>query len=161
MPTVASTLFRGLTKLDLTTVAYKEYNQLLVDLIAGRVDSFFTGIQPVFPHIAAGRLRALGVTGAKRSPALPEVPTIAEAGVPGYEAGTWLFIAGPAGTPRAAIEKLNSAVARAIAMPDVRESLTKAGSEPATSSPEELTKRIAYATEQFGRIAKELGITPK
>ncbi len=161
MPTVTSTLFRGLTKLDLTTVAYKEYNQLLVDLIAGRVDSFFTGIQPVFPHIAAGRLRALGVTGAKRSPALPEVATIAEAGVPGYEVGTWLFIAAPAGTPRAAIERLNSAVARVIAMPDVRESLMKAGSEPATSTPEELTKRIADATEQFGRIAKELGIKPR
>jgi len=89
------------------------------------------------------------------------VPTIAEAGVPGYEAGSWLFIAAPAGTPRAVIDRLNSAVARIIAMPDVRESLMKAGSEPATSTVEKLTKRIADATERFGRIAKELRIKPQ
>lgn len=161
MPTVASTIFRAMTKLTLAPVVYKESSQLNVDLIAGRIDSYFSPIQPVLPHIAAGRLRALGVTGAKRSPLLPDVPTIAEAGVPGYEAGSWLFIAAPAGTPRAVIEKLNSAVARIIAMPDVRESLLKAGSEPTTSTVEELTKRIADAAEQFGRIAKELGIKPQ
>jgi tripartite-type tricarboxylate transporter receptor subunit TctC len=161
MPYVATTIFRAMTKLDLASVAYKEANQLYVDLIAGRLDSYISAIQPVLPHIAAGRLRALGVTGEKRSPVLPDVPTIAEAGVPGYEAGSWLFISAPAGTPRAVIDKLNSAVARIIAMPDVRESLMKAGSNPATSTPEELTKRIADATEQFGRIAKELGIKPQ
>ena len=161
MPYVAVTIFRAMTKLILAPIAYKETNQILVDLIAGRLDSYFSPIQPILSHIAAGRLRALGVTGEKRSSVLPDVPTIAAAGVPGYEAGSWLYIAAPAGTPRAVIEKLNSAVARIIAMPDVRESLMKAGSNPATSTPEELTKRIADATEQFGRIAKELGIKPQ
>jgi tripartite-type tricarboxylate transporter receptor subunit TctC len=161
MPAVAAAIFRGMTKVDLSPIFYKEVSQLFPDLIAGRIDSYFPGIQPAYPHIAAGRLRALGVTGAKRSLVIPEVPTIAEAGVSGYEAGSWLFIAVPAGTPRAVIERLNSAVSRIIAMPDVRESLMKAGSEPATSTPEELEKRIANATEQFGRIAKELGIKPQ
>ena len=136
-------------------------SQLVVDLIAGRLDSFFSPSQPVLQHIGAGRLRALGVTGANRSPVLPDVPTIAESGVPGYEAGSWLFIAAPAGTPRPVIEKLNLTVGRIIAMPDVRESLLKAGSEPATDTPEGVAKRIAAATEQFGRIAKELGIKPQ
>ena len=92
---------------------------------------------------------------------LPNLPTIDEAGVSGYDAGSWLFIAAPAATPRGVIEKLNSSVARVIAMPDVRETLMKAGSEPATSTVEQLTKRIADATEQFGRVAKELGIKPQ
>src|SRR5262249_24528116 len=161
MPTVASMIFRAMAKVALTPVAYKEANQLYVDLIAGRLDSHFAPIAPVSQHIAPGRLRALGVTGAKRSPVLPDVPTIAEAGVPGYEAASWLFLAAPASTPRPVLEKLNSAMARIIAMPDVRESLLKAGSEPATSTIEELKNRIADATEQFGRVTKELGIKPQ
>ncbi len=161
MPTIASMIFRATTKVNMTPVAYKENNPLIVDLIAGRLDSYFAPVVVVQSQIAAGRLRALGVTGEMRSPVLPDVPTIAEAGVPGYEAGSWLYIAAPAGTPRAVIDKLNSAVARIIAMPDVRESLMKAGSNPATSTPEELAKRIADATEQFGRIARELGIKPQ
>lgn len=161
MPTVAATIFRAMAKVDIFSVAYKSGGQIPVDLMAGRVDSSFAPITTYLPHISAGKLRALGVTGAKRSAVLPNVPTIAEAGVPGYEAASWLFIAAPAGTPRTVIEKLNSAATRAIAMPDVRDSLMKAGSEPATSSVEELTKRIADATEQFGRIAKALGIKPQ
>ena len=161
MPTVAATIFRAMAKVDIFPVAYKSGSQIPVDLIAGRVDSSFAPIPVYLPHISVGKLRALGVTGSKRSAALPNVPTIAEAGVPGYEAASWLFLAAPAGTPRAVIEKLNATVARIIAMPDVRDSLLKAGSEPATSTIEELTKRIADATAQFGRIAKELGIKPQ
>jgi tripartite-type tricarboxylate transporter receptor subunit TctC len=161
MPTVAATIFGSMAKVDIFPVAYKSGSQIPVDLIAGRVDSYFAPITTYVPHISAGKLRALGVTGPKRSAALPNVPTIAEAGVPGYEAASWIFIAAPAGTPRTVIEKLNSAVMRTIAMPDVRESLMKVGSEPATSTVEDLTKRIADATAQFGRIAKELGIKPQ
>lgn len=158
---VASIIFRGMTKIDLLLVGYKEANPVWLDLVAGRIDSFFGGMQPAVPHIAAGRLRALGVTNTKRSFVIPEVPTIAEAGVPGFDAGSWLFLAVPTGTPRPVIERLNSAVSQIMVMPEVRESLMKAGSEPATSTPEELTKRIADATEQFGRIARELGIKPQ
>ena len=161
MPTIAATIFRAMAKVDIFPVGYKGGSQIPVDLIAGRVDSYFAPIPVYLPHISVGKLRALGVTGPKRSAALPNLLAIAEAGVPGYEAASWLFIAAPASTPRAVIEKLNSAVSRIIAMPDVRDSLIKAGSEPATSSVEELTKRIADATEQFGRIAKELGIKPQ
>jgi tripartite-type tricarboxylate transporter receptor subunit TctC len=145
----------------LLPVAYKDGNQAVVDMIGGRIDSYFAPIAAAQAHITAGKLRTLGVTGEERSPVLPNVPTIAEAGVPGYEAGSWLFIAAPAGTPRAVIERLNATVARSIAMSDVRETLMKAGSEPVTSTVEELTKRIANATDQFARIAKELGIKPQ
>lgn len=161
MPYVASTIFRAMTKVELTTVAYKDFSQIIVDLTAGRVDSYFSAIAAGLPHITAGRLRALGVTGVKRAQVLPDVPTIAESGVPGYEAASWLFIATPAGTPRTVIERLNSTTARILAIPDVREKLIKAGSEPATSTPEELAKRIVDATEQFARITKELGIKPQ
>ena len=161
MPTIAATIFRAMTKLELMPVAYKDGPQIIVDLIGGRLDSYFAPIQPAKPHIVAGRLRPLGVTGATRSPVLPEVPTIAEAGVPGYEAGSWLFIAAPAGTPGDVIKTLNATVTNIVAMPDVRASLLSAGSEPASGTPEELTKRIADATEQFGRISRELGIKPQ
>lgn len=161
MPTVAAIIFRGMTKVDLSPVTYKEFNQLMVDLVAGRLDSVFSSMQPALPHIATDRLRALGVTSAKRNFALPEVPTIAEAGVPGYEAGSWYIIVAPAGTPRAVVTRLNSAVSQIVAMPDVREGLMKVGSAPETSTPDEIRQRIANATEQFGRIAKELGIKPQ
>lgn len=161
MPYVATTIFKAMTKVELTTVAYKDFGQIIVDLTAGRVDSYFSPIASGLPHITAGRLRALGVTGTKRALVLPDVPTIAEGGVPGYEAASWLFIAAPAGTSRAVIERLNSTMARILAMTDAREKLIKAGSEPVTSTPEELSKRIADATQQFARITQELGIKPQ
>ena len=127
MVTISSIMFRAMTKVNLTPVPYKDGNPLRVDLIAGRLDSFFGQALTLSPHIAAGRLRALGVTGAKRSAVLPDLPTIAEAGVPNFEATGWFHIAAPAGTPQAVLESLNSAVAKIIAMPDVRESLIKKG----------------------------------
>jgi tripartite-type tricarboxylate transporter receptor subunit TctC len=150
-----------MTKIDMLYVPYKTIGPIYNDLMSGQVDSFFAPLVNTLPHITNGKLRALGVTGAARSPVLPDVPTIAEAAVPGYEAGSWLFIAAPARAPRWVIDLLNSATARILAMPEVRERLLAVGSEPAPSSPEEIAKRIADATAQFGRIAKELGLKPQ
>jgi tripartite-type tricarboxylate transporter receptor subunit TctC len=162
MTTISPIIFRAVTKVNLLPVPYKDFNPLQVDLIAGRLDSYFGSFTVYAPHIAAGRLRALGVTGAKRSAVLPDVPTIAEAGVPNFEASGWLHIAAPAGTPQGVLDSLNSAMARIIAMPDVRESLIrKAGSEPTTDSREGLAKRMTTAMEKFDRVTKELGIKPQ
>jgi tripartite-type tricarboxylate transporter receptor subunit TctC len=151
-----------MAKVNLLPVPYKEGNSLGVDLIAGRLDAYFGPVQSMSPHIAAGRLRALGVTGAKRSAVLPDLPTIAEAGVPNFEATGWLHIAAPAGTPQAVLESLNSAMAKIIAMPDVRESLVKKGGiDPTTDTREGLAKRMAAAVEKFDRVTKELGIKPQ
>ena len=161
MPYIAAAIFRGMTKVSMLEIPYKTAGQIYGDLLSGQVDSYFAPLASGMPHISTGKLRPLGVTGSARSRLLPEVPTIAEAAVPGYEAGSWLFIAAPAHTPREVVEILSGATARILAMPDVRERLLAAGSEPAPSSPAELAKRIADATKQFGRIAQELGIKPQ
>jgi len=109
----------------------------------------------------SGKLRASGVTDSKRSPALPDVPTIAEAALPGYEMNSWLSILAPAGTPRTVIDTLNSATVRVIALPDVHERISKTGSEPASSTPEELARRMAAGVEKYGRIAKHAGLKPE
>ena len=161
MPYVAATIFRGMAKIDMLLIPYKTPAQTYNDLLSGQVDCYFAPLASGLPHIRAGKLRALGVTGAARSTALPDIPTIAEAAVPGYEAASWLFIAAPARTPRDVINILNEATARILVLPDVQERLRNVGSEPAPASPAEIAKRVADATAQFGRIAKELGIKPQ
>jgi tripartite-type tricarboxylate transporter receptor subunit TctC len=161
MPYIAATIFKAMTRLDLLYVPYKDTGQIYSDLLTGQVDSFFSPLILALPHIKSGKLRPLGVTGSERSVVLPNLPTIAEAAVPGYEAASWLFIVAPARTPHSVTETLNEATARILAMPEVRERLVTIGSDPAPASTAELTKRIADATEQFGRIAKELGIKPQ
>ena len=162
LTTISPIIFRAMTKVNLMPIPYKEFSPLQVDLIAGRLDSYFGTFAVYVPHIETGRVRALGVTGAKRSTLLPDVPTMAEAGVPNFEATGWLYIAAPAGIPQAVLESLNSAVAKIIAMPDVRESLIrKGGSEPTTDTREGLAKRMVAAVEKFARVTKELGIKPQ
>ncbi len=131
------------------------------DVLAGRVKVTFAGVPNVINHVRNGRLRALGVTGAKRWPDLPDVPTIAESGVPGYEAGSWLYLLAPTSTPRSAISALSTATGRIVAMPEVRERLLKIGSEPVFSPPEVLAKRIDTAVEQFATIARALALKPQ
>jgi tripartite-type tricarboxylate transporter receptor subunit TctC len=161
LTTISSIIFGAVTKVNLKRVRYKDSNQLQVELVSGEIHAYFGPASSLSPLIAAGKLRALGVTGAKRSAVLPDLPTIAEAGAPNYEVTGWLHIAAPAGTPQAVLESLNSTVAKIIAMPDVRESLVKAGSDPTTDTREGLAKRMAAAVEKFDRVTKELGIKPQ
>ena len=107
------------------------------------------------------RLRPLAVTSLKRTPVFPEVPTLSEAALPGYDMPAWRSIAGPAGVRREIVVALNGAIARSLDMPDVREKMLNAGSEPAASSPDELAKRFADWIERFGKIAAEAGIKPQ
>ncbi len=158
IPFWCNTLLRIMANIETTDIPYKTGPAAIIDLISGQVDAYFA------PSVNAityrNKLRVLAVTGAARSPMLPEVPTMAEAALPGYDLTTWRSIVGPAGLPRDVVETLNQTIARALATPDVRERILKSGSQPAPGTPEQLAKRIAESVERFGRIAKQAGIRP-
>ncbi len=118
----------------------------------------FNPMPPLLPHVKSGRLKALAVGGTQRSGALPDVPTVAEAGVPGYEYVTWYSIVAPAQTPRAVIDKLNARLAAVLAMPDVAQRLSVQGAEPRASTPEELTRFMQEDTKRLGGIIRSAGI---
>ena len=159
IPFWCNALLRSMALIETTDIPYKTGPAAIVDLIAGQVDAYFA------PSVNAityrNKLRVLAVTGATRSPMLPDVPTMAEAALPGYDLTTWRSIVGPAGLPRDIVDTLNQAIARALAMPDVRERILNAGSQPTPGTPEQLAKRIADSVARFGRIAKQAGIKPQ
>ncbi len=151
--------FNSMARIKGTEIPYKSVADAAIDVIAGRVDYY---ISPSALYVAnKDRLRALGVTSAKRSPAFPEIPSIAEAGVPGYDLPAWRSIMGPAGVRRDIIDSLNGAIHRTLAMPEIRDKMLGVGSEPMPGSPEELSKRYADWITIFTKVAKEAGLTPK
>ena len=139
-------------------MAYKTTGEALIDVIAGRVDYYFPSMNAAMA--VKDKLRVLAVTSMSRSAMFPEIPTIAEAGLPGYDMPAWGSIMGPAGMRQEIVVTLNAAIGRALAMPDIREKFAAAGTEAASSSPEELTKRFADWIQRFGKIAKDAGIKP-
>lgn len=148
-------LLKALAGVDIVHVPYKGGAQALTDLIGGQIQMAFSSIPAVLPHIKAGRLNVLGVGSAKRSAALPNVPTIAEAGVPGYEYSTWYGIFAPARTPSAIITRLNSEVVKALNSPEINQRFVASGGDPAPSTPEELRR---YMVEESARWAKTIKI---
>jgi tripartite-type tricarboxylate transporter receptor subunit TctC len=129
----------------------------LQDLIGGQVQLMFDNITPSLPQIKAGKLRALAVTSAKRSPALPDTPTIAESGLPGYEASSWFGVLAPAGTPPAIIAKLNAGIAAWLATPEAKEKMLTLGANIGGGSPEDFAKHIAAETAKWQKVVKESG----
>lgn len=159
MPFWNALLFNSMAGIKAVEVQYKTLAEPIVDVISGRIDYF---IAPSALAVAnRDRLRALAVTGATRLSLFPEVPTMAEAGLPGYDLPSWRSIMGPAGVRPDVVDALNGAIRQTLAMPDIRERLTQAGSQPAPSSPEELRKRYAEWIRIFGKIAKEAGLKPQ
>jgi len=128
-------------------------------VIAGQVEILFGSLPAVLPHAKSGRVRALAVGTLKRSPSLPEVPTVAESGYPGFDASLWLAIMAPAGTPAAVIERLNKEVVAAVSAPDTRELLDKNGAEVLTSTPAELAAMIREGVAKYAKIVKMAGVT--
>jgi tripartite-type tricarboxylate transporter receptor subunit TctC len=158
IPYWSAILFSNMAQVKALEVVYKTGGEAMIDVIAGRVDYYFT---PLVAAVASkDKLRMLGVTSAKRTHALPDVPTIAEAALPGYDMPAWRTIMGPAGVRREIVGSLNAAIAKALAMPDIREKFAAAGSEPMPGSPEEVTKKYTDWIGRFGRIAKQAGIKP-
>lgn len=154
---LAGELLKNMTKVNILHVPYKGVAQGVTDVVAGQVDMTFD-LATVAPHIRAGKLRPIAVANGKRSSAFPDVPTIAEAGVPGYEASAWYGLFAPAGTPPAVIAKLNAEMVDALNDPELRKRLQTLGAEPAGSSPEELAKMVRSEYEKWGRVVREAGI---
>jgi len=150
-------LFKITMKLDLVHVPYKGAGPVMPDLIGGHVPMFFSGMPPAMPHVKAGKLRALAVTTTRRSSAAPDVPTMGEAGVPGFDISNWFAYFVPSGTPASVIARLNSEVNRGLQQPDVREKLANVGAEAVGTSPEELAKFVRAETEKFARLVKLSG----
>jgi len=155
---LAAVLFESMAGVRMTHVPYKGVSQALVDLMSGEVQLMFGTIVAISPHIKAGRLRALAVTGKSRSGLLPEVPTLAEAGLPGYEAGSWYGILAPAGTPGAIVARLNAEINHAMRQPEVRERLAAEGAETIGGTPEEFALHIKAELARTGRLMREAGI---
>jgi tripartite-type tricarboxylate transporter receptor subunit TctC len=144
-------------KLDMAHVPYKGAGPVMPDLIGGHVPMFFSGMPPAMPHVKAGKLRALAVTTTRRSPAAPDVPTMAEAGVPGFDISNWFAYFVPSGTQADVIVRLNSEVNRGLKQPDVREKLASVGAETVGTSPEELARFVRSESEKFARLVKLSG----
>ncbi|MCC7485535.1 MAG: tripartite tricarboxylate transporter substrate binding protein [Burkholderiales bacterium] len=155
---LATELFKSMAGIDLTHVPYKGAPMAVTDFLAGRVSVTFNSIPPILAHIQGGRARALGVAGARRSPLLPEVPTIIEAGVPGYESGAWLGLLAPAKTPPAIIKRLHEAVVKVVNRPAVHAKLESVGAEPVGDTPREFAERIRREYEQNAKIVKAAGV---
>lgn len=153
-PHISAEMFKQLTNVDLVHVPYKGSAQALTDVIAGQVQLMFVNTLSSIQHVRSGRLRVLGITTAQRAAIAPDVPTIAESGVPGYELITWTGVAAPAGTPRETIVRLNRDLVRTLELPDVREKLLAQGSEVTPSTPEQFAKLIANDTARLGRVAR-------
>ena len=159
-PHLSMELFLVLAKLKMLHVPYKGSGPGVTDLIAGHVPVMMPNMLSAQPHIKSGRLRALGVTGSKRAPGADDIPTIAEAGVPGYEAVQWYGVLAPAGTPNDIISKLHAGVVRAVQNPDVRKRLMNDGAEPVGSSPQQFAAYIRAETDKWAKVIKAAGINP-
>jgi tripartite-type tricarboxylate transporter receptor subunit TctC len=151
-------LFASMTGAPIMHVPYKGSAGAANDLVAGIVESSFAGVPNALAQVPQGRLKALAVTTAKRIPQLPDVPTLQEAGVPGYEASVWLALLAPAGTPRDIVTKLNTEINKLMSSPEARKAMFDAGVEVSTSTPEAMTDYMALEMVRWGKVVKEAGI---
>ena len=160
-PHLSMELLLVLAKLNMVHVPYKGSGPGVTDLVAGHVPVMMPNMLSAQPHIKSGRLRALGVTGTKRAPGADDIPTIAEAGVAGYEAVQWYGVLAPAATPRDIITRLHTGVVRALQNPEVRQRLLNDGAEPVGSSPEEFAAYLRSETTKWAQVIKAAGIKPE
>jgi tripartite-type tricarboxylate transporter receptor subunit TctC len=156
---LASELFRIQAGIEWLHVPYKGGGPAMMDLIAGQADASVGSLIQMLPHIRSGKLKALGTTGVKRSPVLPDVPTVAEAGVPGYEATNWWGFLAPAGTPPAIVERLHQEVVAVQASAETKRRFETEGAEALQMSPADFGAFIAAETAKWARVVKEAGIT--
>jgi len=156
---LATAKFMYMSGANLTHVPYQGGGPAVISLVSGETSILFATIPSAIQHIQSGRLRALAVSRAQRNPALPDVPTVAEAGVPGYEAIEWNGVMVPAGTPAAAIRRIHQALAKALAAPAMKERIIGVGAEVVGSSPEEFTAFIKSEFTAWAKVIKETGIT--
>ena len=150
-------MFKYLTKVDILHIPYKGSAPAVTDLLGGQVMMMFDNIPSALPHIRAGKLKALATTGGKRDPLLPDLPTVAEAGVPGYESGVWFGLAVPAGTPKEVIARLNDAAVKGTRSPDFVKRMTELGYSMIGSTPEQMVEMNKAEVVRWGPIVKASG----
>jgi tripartite-type tricarboxylate transporter receptor subunit TctC len=155
---VATEMFKQMTGIDVRHIPYKGSAASITAVIAGDVQMTIVDTPPLVPQIKGGRVRALAVTSAKRAGAMPDLPTIAESGVPGYEMVLWIGVFAPAGTSREIADKLNAEVVRIVNLPDIREKLDGMGVDPLGNSSEQVTEWIRREIARFGPVVKAAGI---
>jgi tripartite-type tricarboxylate transporter receptor subunit TctC len=156
---VAGELFAMQSGVKMTHVPYKGTGPALTDTISGTADIFFTSTATALQHVKAGKLRAVAVTTTKRLPALPDVPTIAESGLPGYEAVLWHGLIGPKGMPKEVVERVNAEVAKALKLKETNETLESDGVAPAGGTPAQFAAQLKRDVEDWGKVVKAAGIT--
>ena len=155
---LAGEVFTSLAQVEMLHIPYKGSGPAVSDLLGGQINYMFDSITSARPHIESGKLRALGVTTAKRSSTLPNVPTLAEAGVPGYEVSPWFAVFMPTATPKAIVSKLNKALLDAMKDPEVAKRFETIGAEPVGSTPDELAQHLARESERWTQLITERGI---
>ena len=155
---MAGELFKAMTGTDILHVPHKSSGEARNDVMGGHVQMMIDAITTTAPTVQSGQVRALGTTGTKRSAVLPDVPTIAEAGVPGYDATIWLGIMAPAGTPAAIVDKLNGEVNKMLARPETKEAWAKQGAEPLVMTPAEFDKYLRADIDKWAKVIHTAGI---
>ncbi|WP_046114265.1 Bug family tripartite tricarboxylate transporter substrate binding protein [Aquincola tertiaricarbonis] len=158
---VAAELFQQMTGTQLTYVPYKANPQAIIDLVGGQIDLMIVDLTTSLPQVKAGKLKALGVSSPKRSPLVPDLPTIAEAGLPGYEISYWNAVYAPAGTPAPVVQRINELMQKALTTEPVRRFIEQNGMEPFTSTPAELASFQAAEFKRWGSVIQAAGIQPE
>ena len=151
--------FESMGGVKILHVPYKGSGPLTTDLLGGQITMSFDTITPVLQQIKAGKLRALAVTTGKRSPALPDVPTLDEAGLKGFNLGTWFGVLAPAATPKDIVTRLNAEIVKIVNAPDFRKKMEEIGAEPIGDTPQQMAKQIKDDTERFAKLVKEANVT--
>ena len=151
-------MFKTMAGVDMVHIPYKGSAQAFPDLISGQVSLMFDGTTSVMPHVKSGKLRALAITSARRNPALPELPTVAEAGVKGFESTLWIGLFAPAGTPKEIVARLNAEMNKVLARSDVRESFKQQGTDPLGGSSEQFAAQIKADLARWGKVIKDASV---
>jgi tripartite-type tricarboxylate transporter receptor subunit TctC len=158
---LAAELFKSMAGVDMLHVPYKGTGQAVTDLLGGQIDVMFGPAETVMPHVKAGKLRALAVTSAQRFAVLPELPTVAESGVPGYSAVGWFGLFAPAGTPKDIVAKISADAVKVMNDPEVKKAMVTAGAEASPDSPEEFGRFVHAEMDKWTKLMKERGINPE
>ena len=154
---LSAELFKSMAGVDMLHVPYKGTGQAVTDLLAGQIDLMFAPAQTVMPQVQAGRLNALAVTSARRSSLMPDLPTVAESGVPNFDVRVWFGVFLPAGTPRAIVMLLNERIRKIVEAPDVRQRLIEQGADPVTDTPEEFGAYVKVELARWTKVVKDTG----
>ena len=156
----AAEMLRAAARIDLVNVSYKGTGPALADVLGGHVELMFADLGVVMPYLATGRLRAVAITGTRRSPQAPQIATVAESGVPGYSIVNWRGVLAPAGVPREVIARLNAEIVRAVRSSDLSEALVREGYGPSAGSPEAVAETIRAEVARFAKVVRAAGIPP-